>query len=130
MVAWLLLVSVILGEAITACIGLNSMMTGDEITTTATININPSLNPDDLSDTNVVLDEFPFFINYRLDLIDPTYLQLETLVTPISHRFRLEQSKYPIICTILNDTRNRDVWKAPRMSQLGNLGKLEQDSLK
>jgi len=38
---------------------------------------------------------------YIAGLANQTYLQLETLVTHISHRFRLEDSEYPFVYTNL-----------------------------
>jgi hypothetical protein len=82
----------------TANTGLLIVKLADEITVSVTISVKPSLNPEG-SDDDDGRSPTITFIYYWLRMVNPTYLQLETLVTLISHRFCPENSKHILIAT-------------------------------
>jgi hypothetical protein len=69
-----------------ATAGLTRMTIGDDITMNVKLNIRTNITP-----------MGRFLIALVLTFVNPSYLQLETLVTSISHRFRPEDSKHPFV---------------------------------
>jgi hypothetical protein len=82
---------------------------GDDITRRIIMNVTPSLNPGEISGGSDIHHDFPNedieFIYCCVQLVNQTYLQLETLLTQISLRFRLEDSKRLFIYTTLFNAR-------------------------